>query len=149
MRIVFAIEQNCADIAEIEKACFAAPWSCDDLKQALKFDTRLLIATVGDKTAGYVGVQVTPDGGYITNVAVLPQYRRRGIAKALLNRLCTVSDTLGLSFLSLEVRESNFAARSLYEEVGFTQVGIRPSFYTNPKEHAVIMTKYFISVVRN
>lgn len=148
MRIVFATEAQCADIARIEEACFSKPWSCEELAKSLEYGTRLAVAEVDGKIVGYVGVQLTPDGGYITNVAVLPEYRRQGIAKALLKRLFTVISGNGLSFLSLEVRKSNFAAQALYESLDFNVLGVRRGFYSDPKEDALIMTKYFKLVVR-
>ena len=77
--------------------------------------------------------------GYVTNVAVLPEYRRRGIAQ----RLIFAEFENEMDFITLEVRKSNTPAIRLYEKAGFENVGIRPHFYTSPDEDAVIMTKNF------
>ena len=74
----------------------------------------------------------------MTNFAVLPEYRRRGIAEALI----AAQMKNDMRFITLEVRKSNAAAIALYEKSGFENVGIRPKFYTDPTEDAVIMTKY-------
>ena len=75
----------------------------------------------------------------MTNVAVLPKYRRQGIGRLLLSEEMKND----MAFISLEVRESNLPAIRLYESVGFVIQGVRPKFYTSPTENAVIMTKYF------
>ena len=81
--------------------------------------------------------------GYIYNIAVLPDFRNRGIAKSLLDDLLKYSFSKKLEFLSLEVRVSNIAAINLYSHKGVENMGIRKSFYSNPKEDAFIMTKFF------
>ena len=96
-------------------------------------------ATVDEKVVGYMGLQVFSGEGYVTNVAVLPEYRRQGIAKMLIEKQMQNE----MSFITLEVRESNLPAVRLYESCGFENVGIRPKFYSNPTENAIIMTKYF------
>ena len=84
-----------------------------------------------------MGLQVFCGEGYVTNVAVLPEYRRQGIAqKLILKELENEMD-----FITLEVRKSNAPAINLYQKMGFENVGIRPRFYTAPDEDAVIMTK--------
>ena len=84
-----------------------------------------------------MGLQIFSGEGYVTNVAVLPEYRRRGIAQ----RLIFAEFENGMDFITLEVRKSNTPAIRLYEKAGFENVGIRPHFYTSPDEDAVIMTK--------
>jgi len=92
------------------------------------------------KVCGYVGLHKILDEGYITNVAVFPEFRRRGIARRLLTNLfCEHED---LSFITLEVRLSNHGAIALYEALGFEKVAVRPRYYSNPEEDALLMTKY-------
>ena len=86
-----------------------------------------------------MGLQIFSGEGYVTNVAVLPEYRRRGIAQ----RLISAQLENEMNFITLEVRKSNTPAIRLYEKTGFENVGIRPHFYTSPDEDAVIMTKNF------
>ena len=132
-------ERHIEGIAAIEKQCFRHPWSADGLREEL--GKGIFLAAVEDGTvAGYVGCQTVLDEGYITNVAVLPAFRRRGVAECLLGEL--VRQAEGLSFLTLEVRASNRPAAALYEKMGFSRVGVRPWFYTGPAEDAVLMTRY-------
>ena len=127
------------DVANIEKVCFAHPWSRQDLKNQLDLDTSHFVVAVVDGVAvGYMGLQIFSGEGYVTNVAVLPEYRQRGIAKALIGAALKND----MRFITLEVRESNTSAIRLYEKAGFENAGIRPKFYSNPNENAIIMTKF-------
>lgn len=132
--------QHLDGVVNIENICFANPWSRADLEQQLNLDTsHFAVATVDEKVVGYMGLQVFSGEGYVTNVAVLPEYRRQGIAKMLIEKQLQND----MSFITLEVRESDLPAIKLYESCGFENVGIRPKFYSNPTENAIIMTKYF------
>lgn len=127
-------------VVNIENTCFSNPWSRADLIAQLENPTSHFYVAVEDgKVAGYMGLQIFSGEGYVTNVAVLPDYRRRGIAAALIAEAVKNE----MDFISLEVRKSNTPAISLYEKEGFKNVGIRPNFYSDPNEDAVIMTKYF------
>jgi ribosomal-protein-alanine N-acetyltransferase len=130
-------------IAQLEKVCFSEAWSTDTLLEAYTSGTRFFIANKDNKVLGYAGINCVIDEGYITNVAVFPEYRKRGVATAILNAVFDLAKELNLSFVSLEVRVSNSAAISLYEKVGFKKEAVRPNFYSNPKEDAYIMTKRF------
>ena len=90
---------------------------------------------------GYVGLLAVVDEGYITNVAVRPDCRRQGVASSLLQALEARGRARNLTFLTLEVRQSNAPARALYEKLGYIQAGLRRNYYENPREDAVIMTK--------
>ena len=128
-----------AEILRIEQACFSTPWTEQGIRESIENEnTHLYLALADGKTAGYMGVQIFSGEGYVTNVATLPAYRRQGVAKALIERV------LGneMDFLTLEVRESNAPAIALYESLGFARVGVRPHFYRNPDENALLMTKY-------
>lgn len=139
MTVVPMEEQHVAAIAELERQCFSEPWSESALREELGRGL-FLAAVEGDTVLGYVGCQTVLDEGYITNVAVLPAYRRRGVAEGLLTGL--LGRAAGLSFVTLEVRASNAAACALYEKLGFQRVGIRRGFYRVPTEDAVLMTRY-------
>lgn len=126
------------DIYNIECACFSHPWSKADLESQLSLDTSyFLVAVCGKKAVGYMGLQIFSGEGYVTNVAVLPDFRRQGIAEMLIKKQLEND----MDFISLEVRKSNLPAISLYKKLGFETVGIRSHFYTSPDEDAVIMTK--------
>jgi len=141
---VRAVErEDIKQIAQLEKICFSQPWSMESLLEAHKNGTRFLVAVSDKKVLGYVGISCIIDEGYITNVAVFPEYRKRGVASAILNAVSNLAKQLNLSFVSLEVRVSNNAAISLYEKLGFKIEGKRPRFYREPEEDAYIMTKRF------
>ena len=135
----------CIDaVAAIEAECFSHPWSKKSLEESLEKENSLFLVAVEDeKVIGYVGMEVIVDEGYIFNVAVSADYRRRGVGYALVRELVTYSMKNSLCFITLEVRESNSAAISLYSKFGFIKAGERKNYYSNPTEAAVLMTKYF------
>ena len=133
-------EEYLDEVCEIEKNCFSNPWSRQSLAEEIDNENaHFVVALIDGRVAGYMGLQIFSGEGYVTNVAVLPEFRRCGVAKALI-RACMKNK---MNFMTLEVRESNLPAINLYEKTGFERVGIRPDFYRNPDENAVIMTKYF------
>lgn len=138
-----AEEKDIEDIENLEKECFSTPWSQTAIKDAMEGNTAFFIAKKGEKTIGYIGISTVLDEGYITNVAVNEMMRKKGIGTALLNRVFSYSKDNNLSFVSLEVRESNREAISLYIALGFKQEGKRKNFYDKPKEDALILTKRF------
>ena len=128
------------DVANIEKVCFTHPWSRQDLKNQLDLETSHFLVAVDDgRAVGYMGLQIFSGEGYVTNVAVMPEYRGRGIAQALIKEQMKND----MSFITLEVRQSNTPAINLYTKMGFGNVGIRPDFYSDPTENAIIMTYEF------
>ena len=131
------------EIAKLEKECFSTPWSEQTIEDAFKTGTRFFVAEKNNSVLGYVGISAILDEGYITNVAVFPEARQQGVASALLNSLFEFAKEKSLSFISLEVRESNNAAISLYQKFGFKTEGKRKNFYSSPQEDALIMTKRF------
>lgn len=141
MTVVPMEERHLDTLAEIEKACFHAPWSADMLREELGKGI-FLVAEQDGAVAGYVGCQTVLDEGYITNVAVSPACRRQGIGRALVGALASHARGQGLSFVTLEVRASNAPALALYEGAGFRRVGVRKNFYTAPAEDAVLMTLF-------
>ena len=141
MTIVSMEERHLAALAEIEKACFHAPWSADMQHEGLGKGW-CPVAEQDGEAVGYVGGQTVLDEGYITDVAVSPACRRQGIGRALIEELKKRAAQSGLSFVTLEARASNAPAIALYEGAGFRQVGVRRNFYTAPAEDAVLMTYY-------
>lgn len=136
--------EDIPQLVSIEKACFAHPWTNEGFEAELdNVGANFITVEVGGIIVGYIGFHAVLDEGYVDNIAVLPEYRRRGIAAALMERAFKRCGELKLSFLSLEVRKSNLAAISLYEKYGFETVGERRRFYTAPTEDALIMTVYF------
>lgn len=131
------------EIARLEKICFSCPWTENGILESFEAGTKFFVCLSDNKVLGYVGISAILDEGYITNIAVFPEYRKLGVATALLNRLTDFAKEKSLAFISLEVRESNQNAISLYEKLGFKFEGKRKNFYANPPEDALIMTKRF------
>lgn len=131
------------DIAQLEKICFSTPWSQNAITEAFTAGTKFFVAISNNKVLGYVGLSAILDEGYITNIAVYPEHRNKGVATALLKTLFDFALENNLSFISLEVRQSNITAISVYEKLGFKKEGLRKGFYSEPKEDALIMTKRF------
>ena len=139
MTVVPMAERHLAALAEIEKACFHAPWSENMLREELGKGI-FLVAERDGQAVGYAGCQTVLDEGYITNVAVSPGARRQGVGRALIAALVAQARAQGLAFVTLEVRASNAPAIALYEGAGFVRAGVRKNFYTAPAEDAVLMT---------
>ena len=134
-------ENHLDAVAALETACFAAPWTREGLAEELRNpQAHFLVAEADGAVAGYIGVQEICGEGYVTNVAVLPQYRRRGIGERLLREAIRGAKERGCDFLSLEVRVGNAAAIRLYERLGLRLAGRRKAFYRDPTEDALIYT---------
>ncbi|MBQ7700008.1 MAG: ribosomal protein S18-alanine N-acetyltransferase [Clostridia bacterium] len=134
--------EDANEIAELEKLCFSSPWSESELCSSAALPYAVYYtAFIDGNIAGYAGMYTAADEGVINNIAVFPQYRRCGIASALMEKLADAGREKGLSKLSLEVRASNAAALLLYEKNGFYRVGIRRGYYAAPKEDAVLLDK--------
>lgn len=131
-------------LAALEKQCFSSPWSRQSIAEELDNQcAHFLVAVTGSAVAGYIGTQEIAGECYITNIAVHPEYRRSGIAQALLSVAIDGAMERACAFITLEVRVSNMPAIALYSKNGFTVAGERRDFYTKPDENAYIMTKYF------
>ena len=129
-------------IASLEKLCFSEPWSENSVAGELSNPLSLwLVAVDGDCVAGYVGSQSVMGETDMMNIAVSPDYRRQGVAAALIEELVRQLKVGGNHCLTLEVRASNDGAIKLYEKLGFAQVGRRPNYYRIPKEDALILRK--------
>ncbi|MCI2056840.1 MAG: ribosomal protein S18-alanine N-acetyltransferase [Oscillibacter sp.] len=131
------------EVADLERVCFATPWSRKMLSEELENDCSAFLVALDDegKVAGYAGIQVVLDEGYILNVAVRPECRRNGIAEKLLRVFLNFAKAHALSFLTLEVRASNQNAVLLYSKLGFRGAGRRRNYYEHPREDAIIMTR--------
>ncbi len=145
VRIVPMNADHLDEVAELERICFSTPWSRNMLAEELDNALSAFLVALDDsgKVAGYAGLQVVLDEGYITNVAVRPECRRQGIAGKLLQVFLDFAQGNRLAFLTLEVRASNYDAIALYGSRGFRSMGRRKNYYEHPKEDAIIMTKEF------
>ncbi len=141
IRITDAREELLPQIQQIEQQSFSVPWTDAMLRMQLQPDSHVFLTAEADgAVVGYVGMLYVLDEGYISNVAVRPDHRRRGVAEALLAALEARGRALMLSFLTLEVRERNAAAIALYEKRGYRIAGRRKNYYEKPTEDALIMT---------
>ena len=135
-------ESHVPQVAQLETLCFSDPWSEKSVASELTNPLSCwLVALEGDRVAGYVGSQTVLDETDMMNIAVHPDFRRRGIAQELVEALIRELSERGSHKLTLEVRVSNENAISLYKKLGFVQVGLRKNYYRNPKEDALILRK--------
>lgn len=125
--------------ARLEKLCFREPWSVASLELLLKDWAIGTVAEEDGQILGYGGMLTVPGEGQITNIAVHPDARRRGIGRSLLSFLLREADARGLEQVVLEVRKSNGPALSLYRDAGFTLLAERKNFYRHPTEDAWLM----------
>lgn len=139
MNIVPMEEKHVPQVANLEKLCFSDPWSERSVASELTNPLSLwLVAVEGENVLGYIGSQTVEGETDMMNVAVHPSYRRQGIGERLILTLVNALKEKDSHSLTLEVRASNDPAKTLYEKLGFAQVGLRKNYYRNPKEDACI-----------
>jgi ribosomal-protein-alanine N-acetyltransferase len=132
--------EDIPDVTEIERQSFTAPWSETSFRSELYSRYSIVrIAEFNGIVVGYICVRHMADECHLLNLAVHPDYRRRGIAKMLIDNVIQEMRIEGSKFFYLEVRVSDYTARKLYEGFGFRTIGIRKEYYVNPTEDAVIM----------
>ena len=142
MTIVKMKECHVSAVAALETICFSDPWSENSVSSELKNKLALwLVAEENGTVAGYIGSQTCGEESDVMNVAVHPDFRRRGIAEALVNALVEELKAIGSHCLTLEVRASNVPAIALYEKMVFSEIGRRKNYYRNPREDALILRK--------
>lgn len=142
MQIIPMEKCHVAAVAELEKLCFSMPWSENAVAGELKNPLALwLVAVEDDRVIGYAGSQTVLGEADMMNVAVSPEFRKKGVGRALVTSLVAALREREAYSLTLEVRASNGPAIALYNSLGFAQVGRRPNYYRNPKEDALILRK--------
>ena len=131
-----------ASVHRIESASFPMPWPDYAFRQEIQTNrlAHYVVVRAVDEAVGYGGLWLMVDEAHITTIAVLPQWRRHGIGGRLMLELMRVARDLGARLMTLEVRLSNVPARALYRQFGFRPVGIRPRYYSDNGEDALIMT---------
>jgi ribosomal-protein-alanine N-acetyltransferase len=130
------------EILAIEEASFTNPWTRAMYLAELENTgvSYCFLAKQGDGAAvGFCSFWRVLDELHINNIAVLPDFRRHGIATALLTHVIAEGVRLGARRATLEVRRSNDEARALYERFGFTVAGVRQAYYTKPVEDALVL----------
>lgn len=129
-----------SEVVEIERMSFTTPWSeAAFLGEILKLYSLTKVAVLEGKIIGYICVEHIMDEGHILNLAVHPDFRRRGIGTKLMEEVLDELKKNDCRYLYLEVRFSNLGARKFYESFGFRVVGIRRDYYTSPIEDAALM----------
>ena len=132
-------------VCEIERACFTRPWTGQNFLDSLNNGCSVFFVSLdGGTITGFIGADDVGGEVYISNVAVREEFRKRGIASALIDAMNSYCIDNNAEFITLEVRVSNTPAVNLYEKSGFENLGRRKNFYSAPNEDAFIMTKYFL-----
>ena len=131
---------DAAAVEKVEMACFSMPWSRESFwEEAAQEAAYYLLALDDGEVIGYVGVWLLGEEGHITNVAVAPEMRRRGVGAALLAELMRIAMEHSVRSMTLEVRPSNTSALRLYEGLGFAAIGVRKKYYQDNDEDAILM----------
>lgn len=143
-KIIRLCEKDVCNMAKAEKSCFSHPWSEKALLGEIKSSfSDFFGAFYEDEFAGYIGGRTVAGETEIFNVAVLPEFRRKGIGKALIEEFIKTAIEKETRVIFLEVRTSNLPAINLYEKCGFVFCGIRKDYYDDPKENAILMRLAF------
>ena len=143
-KIVRLSEEYAEEAARIEKLCFSHPWSKTTLEAEMKNKFSDFFGVISEeKLAGYIGGRTIAGETEIFNVAVDPDFRRKGFGKMLIEKFIEAVKEKETQQIFLEVRTSNLPAISLYEKAGFVFCGIRKDYYDDPKENAILMRLAF------
>jgi len=127
----------------VEKNSFSIPWTRGSFEKEIKKNllSKYYVAVANEEVVAYGGMWLIIDEAHITNIAVHPDYRGKKIGKALVRHMINEAIQLGISKMTLEVRRSNIVAQNLYKALGFISCGIRPGYYHDNGEDAIIMWK--------
>lgn len=133
-----------ADVDQVhalEAATFVDPWSRESFQDEMEKNccARYLVAERDGIILAYAGAWMILEEGHITNVAVTPSERGKGLGKAITAALMQYAANLGVQYMTLEVRKSNLVAQSLYQSLGFQTLGVRKRYYENNGEDALLM----------
>ncbi|MCG2721714.1 MAG: ribosomal protein S18-alanine N-acetyltransferase [Thermodesulfovibrionales bacterium] len=135
-------EDDIRQIMDIENESFSTPWTeAAFLAEIHKPYSLSRVLMIGDRLVGYLCMNLILDEGHILNLAVYPDFRRRGLATRLINEALTELKKKGCRFIYLEVRGSNTVAKQFYLQFGFRDAGLRKKYYTSPVEDAVLMMR--------
>ncbi|WP_110113916.1 ribosomal protein S18-alanine N-acetyltransferase [Bacillus sp. CGMCC 1.16541] len=129
------------EVVKIEEQSFATPWSREAFYNELtnnQFSTYIVMEE-NEQIIGYCGTWIIVDEVHITNIALLPSYRGKGLGELLLRNVINVVKEMGAQSMTLEVRVSNYTAQSLYRKLGFQPGGTRRNYYSDNNEDALVM----------
>ena len=140
-----AAPEDVPAIARLERRCFGDPWSESGIGEMLQDETNVVLVAespeMPEPIAGYVFGRTAAGEGEILNLAVVPEARRSGLGRTLLEAGLAELERRGATEVYLEVRESNAAARGLYLAAGFRPSGVRMNYYRRPRENAVVLRR--------
>ena len=129
-----------AEIMAIERIAYSYPWSERFFRQELQVEcARSLLVQLDGRIVGYILFWLLPGEIDIHNVAVHPDFRRRGLGRRLLERVVSEARSRASTRITLEVRKSNLPAQKLYESMGFAYNGVRKNYYSDDGEDALLM----------
>jgi [ribosomal protein S18]-alanine N-acetyltransferase len=130
-------------VMAIERASFTMPWTLDTFRGLLRrADANLFVAEVaGGLVVAYAAVWMVVDQAELGDIAVAAEWRRRGIARRLMDAVLEHVARRGVREIFLEVRPSNHEARRLYERYGFVAIGRRKNYYSSPREDALVLRR--------
>ncbi|OQB25702.1 MAG: ribosomal-protein-alanine N-acetyltransferase [Firmicutes bacterium ADurb.Bin182] len=133
-------KKDVAKVAQLERLCFSMPWSERAIAGELKNKAaRYCVLERDGEIIAYAGMWIVFNEAHITNVAVAPDYRRQGVGFMMMCCMMKLALSLGASEMTLEVRERNFAAQALYAKCRFERAGLRPKYYQDTGEGAIIL----------
>jgi ribosomal-protein-alanine N-acetyltransferase len=133
-------ENDLSTVSQMERSEFLAPWSEDSFRSAIRDPKGMnLVCETDGRLIGYLTSFLVLDEAFLTNLFIEPRERRKGYGRRLLNNLIGRIREKGVKRILLEVRRGNFAAVTLYQKMGFSSIGVRPGYYSNPKEDALVM----------
>ncbi|MFI3227924.1 MAG: ribosomal protein S18-alanine N-acetyltransferase [Clostridia bacterium] len=140
MNIFEMNEEHILQVSKLEQDIFSSPYSEKSLREMFNDKNYQYFVYFDKKVLGYVGISSVLDESDITHIAVSLDSRRKNIGTLLLQKMVEYCKNKNIAKIHLEVRESNAKAIGLYEKNGFSRVGLRKNYYSNPKEHALLMT---------
>lgn len=143
------VKIRCMDLGDVEPVfgvevkCFATPWSRESFEYEMRENDNALyvIAEYEGNVLGYAGMWKILDEGHITNIAVLKEFRKKGIATLMISRLLDIAKESSIKSFTLEVSSTNDVAIKLYESFGFKRCGLRKGYYKDTQDDAIIMWK--------
>ena len=143
------IKIRCMDVNDVdpvfsvEMQCFSTPWSRESFEYEMKENDKAIyvIAEYGGNVLGYAGMWKILDEDHITNIAVLREFRQKGIATMLIKKLLDLAKEASINSFTLEVKSTNDVAIKLYENFGFKKCGLRKGYYKDTQDDALIMWK--------
>ncbi len=137
------LEKDIDEVLDIEKTSFATPWSKEafTLEITKNMLAKYVVAEIQGKVVGYGGIWLIIDEGHVTNIAVHEKYRGLGVGNKIMEGLIDICRDRNIVAMTLEVRKTNEVAKSLYDKYGFKEYGIRPGYYSDNNEDAIIMWK--------